>query len=92
MIAVELGQVVATRSVSEWSGESITRTLAVIEVVERHGRGDWGVVDDVDASTNDRAAACGDRVVSAYDVHGKRLWVITEHDRSVTTVLFPEEY
>lgn len=38
MIAVELGQVVATRSVSEWSGESITRTLAVIEVVERHGR------------------------------------------------------
>jgi hypothetical protein len=46
----------------------------------------------VDASKNDRAAACGDRVVSAYDVHGKRLWVITEHDRSVTTVLFPEEY
>jgi hypothetical protein len=61
--------------------------------LERHLRGDWGLVSAADAQANDAALRDGDRLLSAYETsQGTRLWVITEHDRSVTTLLLPEEY
>ena len=67
--------------------------------VERHCHGDWGDVDAHDRQANDAAVAHeGDpdrqeRVLSAYTTRtGDRLWVLTEHDRSVTTFLCPDEY
>ena len=64
------------------------------ELLIRHRRGDWGDVDAVDAAANTRAAIEGDeRVLSAYTLKdGTRLWVITEVDRSCTTLLLPDEY
>jgi len=70
-----------------------------LALIERHRRGDWGVVGEDDAGANERAVAHeGDpdrqeRVLSVYvtDV-GDRLWVITEADRSATCVLLPEDY
>jgi hypothetical protein len=63
-----------------------------LEHVLRHVTGDFGVVCEEDAQAN-RAAIRGEtRVFSAYDVSGERLWIITEADRSVTTLLLPEEY
>jgi len=64
-------------------------------------RGDWGCVDPEDARANAEAALCGLRIVSAYPIDpalpcagfGKNcLWIITEADRSVTTILLPDEY
>jgi hypothetical protein len=49
-------------------------------------------VCDADRDANDLAVESGERLLSAYEVDGERLWVITEADRSVTTVLLPEEY
>jgi hypothetical protein len=65
----------------------------VVDVLRRHARGDWGDVPEEDNETNLMALATGERLFSAYDVGGGvRLYVITVADRSVTTVLFPEEY
>ena len=57
-----------------------------------HQARDWGDVDAHDRRANDRAVQDGDRVLSAYQTAGGRVWIITEWDRSATTLLLPEEY
>lgn len=59
----------------------------------RHMIGDWGDLDPEDVQTNEDAVKCGLRILSAYKTSkGVKIWVITESDRSVTTILLPEEY
>lgn len=63
------------------------------EVLTRHLAGDWGEVGDEDAMENDLSVEHGFRILSAYKTPtGERIWVITEADRSATTLLLPEEY
>ena len=63
------------------------------EFFDRHGCGDWGEVDAEDAKANQDALLHGERLLSAYrTTSGVRIWIITEADRSATTVLLPEEY
>ncbi len=65
----------------------------VLAGITRHACGDWGEIESEDRDANDRALLRGGRLFSAYRAHrGDRFWVITEADRSVTTVLLPEEY
>lgn len=63
-------------------------------LLARHQRGDWGAICEADAAANAQALQYGDRVLSAYELgpQTERLWIITEYDRSVTTLLLPEEY
>jgi hypothetical protein len=63
-----------------------------LELILRHVSGDFGVVDEEDRKANCDAIREGTRVLSAYEVLGERLWIITEADRSVTTLLLPSEY
>lgn len=59
----------------------------------RHVTGDWGDVDPHDAAENARSVEAGYRILSAYPLtETTRVWVITEHDRSATTILLPDEY
>lgn len=58
----------------------------------RHAAGDWGDVDADDRATNRRALLTGARLLSAYQTPAGRVWIITEADRSATTVLLPSEY
>jgi hypothetical protein len=60
--------------------------------LNRHVRGDWGDVDSEDWHRNDTSTEDGSRSVSAYQTAAGRIWIITEADRSVTTVLLPSEY
>jgi hypothetical protein len=61
--------------------------------IARHGAGDWGELCEEDRAANEEALASHGRLFSAYkDRCGVRFYVITEHDRSVTTVLLPEDY
>jgi hypothetical protein len=60
--------------------------------VARHASGDWGNLCAPDRRENGLALRHGWRVLSSYEVGGGRVWVITEADRSVTTILLPEEY
>ena len=82
-----LGQVVITRNASDrLAFEDVAHSLA------RHMFGDWGDLDAEDIQTNEDALKHGDRLLSAYGKGERRFWIITEADRSVTTILLPEDY
>ena len=82
------GQIVATQgALTELKQGEITKALS------RHLRGDWGEVDDEDREANEFALADGERLFSVYTTRdGICFWIITEADRSATTVLLPDEY
>lgn len=85
------GQVVATPNALdaiEKAGDNINNYFI------RHVQGDWGVVSEDDKKANDEALEDGSRLFSAYILKdGKtKIWIITESDRSATTVLLPEDY
>lgn len=85
---VTLGQTVITRgAVADLHPEDVLAAMA------RHSRCDWGDVCAEDRAANDEALECGERLLSSYsDRTGTKFWIITEWDRSVTTVLLPEDY
>ena len=85
-----LGQIVATPGALEALEQAGENSITVLR---RHLAGDWGEVDDDDRRENERSLADGCRLLSAYTLSsGTRLWVITEADRSATTLLLPSEY
>jgi hypothetical protein len=61
-------------------------------IIEKHLTGDWGTVCEDDAKANDHAVEHGARILSAYEIDGEKIWIITEADRSATTILLPSEY
>jgi hypothetical protein len=64
-----------------------------LEFLRRHIRGDWGELPAPDKEENEIALEHGHRIFSAYYTSaGTRFWIITEADRSVTTLLLPNEY
>jgi hypothetical protein len=83
-----LGRIVATTNAH--------RTLNpedVMAALARHAAGDWGEVGPEDWRENDLSLREGFRILSAYrDRAGVKFWIITEADRSATTVLLPEDY
>jgi hypothetical protein len=85
-----LGQLVATPGALEamqQSGQTPDFFL------QRHGTGDWGEVGEKDGRLNNEALVYGDRLLSAYrTLKGTKIWVITESDRTVTTILLPDDY
>ncbi len=64
----------------------------LLNYLSRHASGDWGELDAHDRRENELALKHGRRLLSSYPVGEGRLWVITEADRSATTILLPEEY
>jgi hypothetical protein len=63
------------------------------EFLDRHVHGDWGEVPEADKQENDFSLQHGFRILSAYTTKaGERIWVLTEADRSATTMLLPKEY
>jgi len=66
--------------------------MSATELLRRHESGDWGEVPPGDARENNVAAGSGFRVLSSYPVGRNRIWIVTEADRSATTLLLPDEY
>jgi hypothetical protein len=62
------------------------------EALRRHASGDWGDLCTSDAAQNEAALLNGGRLFSAYHSGETKFWIITEADRSVTTVLLPQDY
>jgi hypothetical protein len=88
MPTLELGQTVATPAILQELDAA-----EIAEALRRHATGDDGVLDDEDKEANRLARAEGHRVLSAYlSKQGQKFWIITEWDRSATTILFPREY
>jgi len=99
---LELGQVLTTAGVAA-DMEKDDRFAALVQVsLSRHQRGDWGTICNADKKTNDEGLKNGGRVMSAYTIDESKgiskgfgentIWIITEWDRSVTTILYPNEY
>ena len=63
-----------------------------LSLLSRHASGDWGELDAHDRRENEISLKHGWRVLSSYPVAEKKVWIITEADRSVTTILLPEDY
>ncbi|MFL5241537.1 MAG: hypothetical protein ACJ8FY_05470 [Gemmataceae bacterium] len=83
-----LGQVVITAH-----AQARLDSTSVQEGLSRHAAGDWGDIPPHDAAENDAALIQGEGgFMSAYGTGDERFWIITEADRSVTTVLLPEDY
>ncbi len=83
-----LGQVVITTNAL-----SHLEMSEVEAAVHRHALGDWGDVCPDDKKENELSLTSGLRLLSAYQAqNGVRFWIITEADRSLTTVLLPEDY
>ena len=81
------GRIAATRRViDELDGRTISRLLT------RHRHCDWGDICEKDWKLNDHAVKNGERLLSAYLVAGEKVFIITEWDRSATTILFADEY
>ena len=88
LLPVRLGQTVATPAALA----ALTQP-DIVSALRRHTAGDWGEVDAHDRAANDDAVRTGERILSVYrSGSGDTFWVITEADRSVTTVLLPEDY
>jgi hypothetical protein len=92
----ELGQIVATPGAL-----AATTNEQRLYYLARHSIGDWGYVCREDWDANDEAVKDGGGVLSAHPIDvakpckgfgGNTLWIITESDRSVTTLLLPDEY
>lgn len=84
----ELGRTVITTAALKESGQTPHAFL------QRHQTGDWGdELSEGDRKENDFSLKNGYRLLSAYKTSkGQRLWIITEHDRSYTTVMLPSDY
>jgi hypothetical protein len=84
-----LGRVVATPGALKLLREA---GALPFDYLARHATGDWGELCAFDRRQNEIALRDGYRVFSSYDVSAERVWIITEADRSITTILLPEEY
>ncbi|MBT7190485.1 MAG: hypothetical protein HN916_09850 [Anaerolineae bacterium] len=88
------GKFIVARSLKE-------NTARLMPYLLRHLKGDWGDLGDEDKNENDLAVKAGDlRIFSAYEIDDdregmadlERIWIITEADRSATTILLPSDY
>jgi hypothetical protein len=86
--AFELGRIAISKDAFDKLSPDEAMTI-----LERHVRGDWGEVSKHDADENEFALDHDLRLMSVYRrASGQKLWVITEADRSITTIMFPEDY
>ena len=90
LLRVELGQTFATPGAVE---ELEKAGVSSLRLLGRHQSGDWGDISEADRKENELSLKEGFRLLSAYKLEtGAKIWIITEADRSVTTLLLPEEY
>lgn len=91
----QLGRLVSTAGVHQECNNDPVFAFNVHRCLDRYTKCDWGDMCEEDKGYNNDALKCGDRILAAYLVpttkETKKIYIITEHDRSVTTILFPEE-
>ena len=92
MSKFKLGQIVMTRGVNDLVAEDEEFAKFVWSSLKRHARGDWGDLSEEDKKENEFALDKYLRIFSAYETGPRKIWIVTESNREVTTILFPEEY
>ena len=93
----ETGTIYKTFSIAKAIANNPSFGEFVVKCLARHQLGDWGDLEEYDRNLNEEALIAGDRIFSAYTCPSNKfdedkIWIITESDRSATTILFPFEY
>jgi len=90
----KLGRIVITNGIGERMNAETAFAFFIRTCLEKYMRCDWGNTCDEDKAANDHAVKCGERILAVYNYQGSddQIWIITEWDRSVTTILFSSEY
>jgi hypothetical protein len=84
--------IVQTRGVAEACEEHEQLQQEIVNALMQFQARQWGVVDVDDAQLNNEAVMYGGRILAAYATCAGVIWIISEADRSATTILFPDEY
>jgi hypothetical protein len=85
----KLGRILATPYAKE---ELELLNYSPLDLLRKHMSGDWSEMALEDQQSNQESIRKGSRIFSAYTIQGTKFWVITEADRSSTTILLPSEY
>jgi len=88
---VNLGRLVMTQGIANFVEENKLYG-ELNNLINKHANGDWGDLPKSDIQENNRALEEGGRLFSSYKLGGEKIYIITEWDRSYTTILFPDEY
>lgn len=88
----ELGTQVITYGVNDAVAENTDFAIEVHNAMTRYCNKDWGDMDEEDKQMNDDALSTGNRIFAAYHTCKGKIYIITEWDRSATTILFADEY
>jgi len=98
MTLFETGPIVSTIGIREMMLNNVDAADAIQKCLDRHMSGDWGDLCEDDKAMNDesieaeKSGEWTDRLFSSYETDFGKIYIITEYDRSVTTILLPEEY
>jgi len=84
-----LGQVVSTPNALELMTK---KHIDLFTLLHRHQTGDWGDLNEIDREVNEDALVTHSRILSSYLFGQDKIWIITEADRSLTTILLPQDY
>jgi len=89
----QLGRLVWTKKINDRIAKDEKFTKFIWRSLKRHAKGDWGELSKEDWKENEFSLNKNLRLFSSYDIGLlEKIWIITEADRSSTTILFPEEY
>jgi len=92
-VTINMGRLLMTRGVNDQVAEDEAFSKFIMNSLTRHRSGDWGNLTDEAKQENELSLKEGYRLLSAYESEGlPKIWIITEADRSATTILFPDEY
>ncbi len=87
------GRLLVTQGINSRIADDLEFSKFIVNALNRHVSCDWGEMDEEDKQENDYALDKYLRLFSAYELNDQeKIWIITEADRSATTILFPDEY
>lgn len=92
MAKFKTGRLLFTRAVNDLIADDINFAAFVIKCQKRFMKCDWGDCCPEDKEANDKAVKDGSRIIGVYKNDKWKVWIITEADRSYTTIMFPEDY
>lgn len=89
---MKLGTIVMTNGICNAALNNEPFFMEVLQALDRYQKGDWGKLCDEDKAINDYALTHGERILARYETLKGPIYIITEWDRSATTILFTDEY
>ena len=92
-MSFSLGKLVMTKGIADKRENDLRFACEVDVALRKYIRCDWGDTSNEGVKLNDEAVKNGDDgILATYNTSQGKIWILTEWDRSVTTILFPDEY